>query len=198
MLNLLNGKYLAVPSTLPMELDADQYPLVGHADNYTIYRNPLAMPWVYTVSAARKVTGKAALERISRGEVDLSKVALIEATPPFELDGGNTEDDIVKVTEHNPPDGIVRVSTQSKGPRLLVLSENYQSNWSVYVDGQERPLVRANYVWKAVFLPTGSHEVEFRYQSDNVFWSRTVSIASLALVIMMSIFDYRRQRAREG
>ena len=198
MLNLLNGKYLVVPSTLPMELDADQYPLVGHADNYTIYRNPSAMPWVYTVSATRKAKGKAALERISRGEINLSKLALIEVEPPFELDGGNTEDDITMVTEHNPPDGIVRVSTQSNGPRLLVLSENYQSNWSVYVDGQEQPLVRANYVWKGVFLSAGSHDVEFRYRSNNVFWSRTVSITSLFLIIILSFFDYRRQRVRES
>ncbi|MEE3235585.1 MAG: YfhO family protein [Candidatus Latescibacterota bacterium] len=193
MLNLLNGKYIVVPSTLPMELDTDRFPLVGSADNYTIFRNPSAMPWVYTVSSIQEVAGKPALERIAQGEVDLSKVALVEAALPFELDGGPTEDDIINVTEHSPTDGVVRVSTQTKGPRLLVLSENYQANWSAYVDGEKRPLVRANYVWKGVAVPAGSHEVEFRYQSANVLWSRAVMATSLLVVFFVCTITIRRR-----
>ena len=50
MLNLLNGKFIVVPASIPMDIDTDLFPLVGTVGNYTIYRNPDAMPWVYTVS----------------------------------------------------------------------------------------------------------------------------------------------------
>ena len=197
MLNLLNGKYIVVPATLPVELDPEQFPFLGRADRYAIYRNPSAMPWVYTVSSTQEEAGKVALERLAQGEVDLSSVALVEAAPPFELDGGDTEGDVVEVTEHNAPEGIVRVSTQTEGPRLLVLSENYQANWSVYVDGKKCPLVRANYVWKGVFVSAGSHEVEFRYQSANVLWSRAVSGTSLLFVVVACLIARRQRRSTQ-
>ena len=62
-----------------------------------------------------------------------------------------------------PKEGLIRLRTQSAGARVLVVSENYQSNWSVWVDGEEAEMVRVHYIWKGVALPAGEHEVEFRY-----------------------------------
>ena len=194
MLNLLNGKFIVVPASIPMDIDTNLFPLVGTVDNYTIYRNPDAMPWVYTVSSTREMAGKAALESIAQGEVDLSVMALVEAPLPFELDGGSTKEDKINLTAHNPSEGVIKISTDTEGPRLLILSENYQANWSVYVDGEKSSLIRANYVWKGVMIPAGSHEVEFRYRSNNVFWSRVVMLISLIAVLAAFLAFWFRQR----
>ncbi len=79
----------------------------------------------------------------------------------------------------------------------MVLSENYQSNWSVWVDGNPAELLRANYVWKGVALPAGDHQVEFRYYSATLFWSRTVTLlcGALAAGMVASAWFARRKRA---
>ena len=56
--------------------------------------------------------------------------------------------DRVERLAYDPKEGLIRLRTHSEGARVLVVSENYQSNWSVWVDGEEAEMVRVNYVWK--------------------------------------------------
>ena len=59
------------------------------------------------------------------------------------LDGaGDRAGDRVERLAYDPKEGLIRVRTQSAGARVLVVSENYQSNWSVWVDGEEAEMVR--------------------------------------------------------
>ena len=90
---------------------------------------------------------------------------------------------------------MIRLRTHSAGPRVLVISENYHTNWSVAVDGQAAEMLRANYVWKGVAVPAGSHEVEFRYFSRSLAWSRAATFLSLLLVAGIAIHQVRRRSA---
>ena len=138
LLNLLNGKYLVVPRGIGLIPPADRFPPVGEVDNYRVYLNPQALPWVYLAPRAELVAdGDEVLEMLRSGRVDPSRVALVEEALPIALTNPeNVADDRVQVIEHNPPAGRVRLQTHSEEARLLVLSENYQSNWSVWVDGK--------------------------------------------------------------
>ena len=77
LLNLLNGKYLAVPKLL--ELDMAAYPLRFDGARYRLYENPQALPWFYLVSEAEVLdSGEAVLARLLSGRVDPQGVALLE------------------------------------------------------------------------------------------------------------------------
>lgn len=196
LINLLNGKYLVVPRGITMALPADRFPLLGEADNYRIYENLQALPWCYLAPSAQVVTDEdQAIEMLRSGQIDPASVALIEAPLPFELSqSGDTSNDRVEVVEHSPGEGIVRLQTHSPEARLLVLSENYQSNWSVWVDGQEADIRRANYVWKGVALAAGDHQVEFRYSSPALFWSRLVTILCVLGVVGLLVKEFIYER----
>ena len=90
---------------------------------------------------------------------------------------------------------MIRLRTHSAGPRVLVVSENYHTNWSVTVDGQAAQMLRANYVWKGVVVPAGTHEVEFRYFSRSLAWSRAATFLSLLLFTGIAIRQLRRRSA---
>ena len=135
------------------------------------------------------------LELLRSGQIDPSAVALVEEALPFELTNPDvTSTDRVQVIEHNPPEGFIHLQTQSENARLLVVSENYQSNWSVWVDGQPADMLRVNYVWKGVVLPPGEHRVEFRYHSSILFWSRTATILCALFVVGLIAADRMRRR----
>ena len=53
LLNLLNGKYLAVPK--PLELDMAAYPLRFEGGRFRLYENPQVLPWFYLVPRSRGV-----------------------------------------------------------------------------------------------------------------------------------------------
>ena len=181
LINLLNGKYLVVPRGVGLEPANDLFPLVGEIDNYRIYHNPQAMPWFYMVARTEKVSGEEqAIEMLRSGQIDLRNVALVEEETALSLGGeGDIALDKIDVLLHDPPAGVIRLRSSSQGERLLVVSENYQSNWSVEIDGQEADMVRANYIWKGVVLPAGEHVIEFSYYSQILAWSRMATFSSV-------------------
>lgn len=196
LLNLLNGKYLAVPKPLQLNgANGAAYPLRLEAARFRLYENPQAWPWFYLVPEAEVLdSGEEVLARLLSGRTDPQHVALLESAPAVRLDGtGERTGDRVERLAYDPADGLIRLRTQSEGPRLLVVSENYQSNWSVWVDGQEAEMLRVNYVWKGVALPAGEHEVEFRYFSRVLAWSRGAVLVGLA-VVGLAVVAWRRGR----
>ena len=197
LLNLLNGKYLAVPK--PLELNLAAYPRRFEGARFRLYENPQALPWFYLVPQAEVLdSGEAVLARLLSGRGDPQRVALLESAPAVRLDGkGDRAGDRVERLAYDPKDGLIRLRTHSGGPRVLVVSENYQSNWSVWVDGQEAEMLRVNYIWKGVALPGGEHEVELRYFSPVLAGARVAALLGLVVVVGVGVGAWR-QRRRDG
>ncbi len=196
LINLLNGKYLVVPRGVALEPANDRFPLVGEVDNYRIYHNPQAMPWFYMVSHTEMVSGEEqSIEVLRSGQIDLRSSALVEEDLSFALtEVDDMARDKIDVLVHDPTAGLMRLRTTSAGGRLLVVSENYQSNWSVMVDGKNADMVRVNYIWKGVVVPAGEHVVEFSYYSQVLAWSRMATFSSAFLVLVICVGELFRRR----
>jgi hypothetical protein len=65
----------------------------------------------------------------------------------------------------------------------VVLSDTYYPGWRVFVDGEPQPLLRANYLFRAVAAPAGQHEIVFEYAPLSATVGLAISIASLVIWI---------------
>lgn len=72
---------------------------------------------------------------------------------------------------------------------FAVFSEIYYANgWKAFVDGEELPIVRADYLLRALRLPGGNHKVEFRFEPQSYYDGETISlIASIILVLGLGL-----------
>ena len=194
LLSLLNVAYVTAPKGI--ELKSERYPPVWSSQNYQLYHNPAAIPWFHLAASAQVVADEEqAIAALREGTVDLRRTVLLERQPPPGLDGGETAADEVVRLAYEPEDGHIAVKVRCKSPRMLVIAENFHSNWSAFVNGQPVELFRANYVWQAVYVPAGEHRVELRYDSKRVFWSRILSAFSLLALVAIALWDRRRPRA---
>lgn len=68
---------------------------------------------------------------------------------------------------------------------FAVFSEIYYSKgWKAFVDGEELPIIRADYLLRALQLPGGNHRVEFKFEPQSYYTGEMVSlIASILLVL---------------
>ena len=86
---------------------------------------------------------------------------------------------------------------------LAVFSEIYFPwGWKVSVDGKPVEMGRVNYVLRALQLPAGDHEIDFKYDPDEV--NKTQSWATIAVVIIYLLlltalnYAYLRQKAAQN
>lgn len=78
---------------------------------------------------------------------------------------------------------------QAQGPQdanyLVVFSEIWtEKGWKMYVDGQEQPLLRANYILRAALIPNGEHDIVMEYAPKAYKVGNTVSFASSLIMIL--------------
>src|SRR5262249_52240837 len=86
----------------------------------------------------------------------------------------------VEIVEYQP--NRVRLKVTADNTRLIVLTDVWYPGWSCTVDGHEEQVYRADFLFRAVRVPRGSHEVEFSFQPWSYRLGRLISLAFLGVV----------------
>jgi hypothetical protein len=123
---------------------------------------------------------------------DPSKKVVIEATDPGwklaePLAGAQEEAAIVVDLPER-----VEIDAHLAAPGVLVLTDTWYPGWTAEVDGAAQPILRADYGFRALFLPPGTHRVVFRYAPVSLrygFW------ITLLAAIVAGAFLVRGRRA---
>lgn len=122
---------------------------------------------------------------------DLSTSVIIEEKPPELISSfqNHSSDSFAKITLYEPQK--IEIATYTDKPQMLFLSDNYYPGWTAYIDNKETKIYRANYTFRAIYLPKGEHTVQFLYQPLSFRVGSTISIVS-GLVFFLLIFRYRQ------
>lgn len=96
--------------------------------------------------------------------------------------------------ETNKISGTVDLSKD----KILCMSIPYSKGWTATVDGQKAEILRGNYMFMAVPLTEGHHEVEFEYCSPGLKTGLLVSIVSVLVFISMLLYDRKNNRNKKG
>jgi len=92
----------------------------------------------------------------------------------------------VRLLSHKPRQ--LRYETDSKTDGVVVFSEIYYPiGWKATIDGKEAPILRANYVLRALQVPAGKHEVVFQFDPPSYVAGNAVTtvFSWLVLIVLM-------------
>jgi hypothetical protein len=106
-----------------------------------------------------------------------------------------TPDDIYLI--HNDNDEMIYHSTLSK-PRFAVFSEvYYDRGWYAFIDGNEVPIFRTNYVLRGLAVPAGQHTIRFTFHPASYYVGRIIqilaSILLLGVLALAAVKEWRRE-----
>lgn len=91
--------------------------------------------------------------------------------------------DMISLTEYRPD--RIYYSYSAKSDKLVAFSEiYYPKGWKLYVDDQEVPHFRANYVLRAAVLPAGEHEMRFEFRPNAYYTGNKIAMASSVLMVL--------------
>jgi len=69
--------------------------------------------------------------------------------------------------------------------KVLCVSVPYSKGWSAFVDGKKVEILRGNYMFMAIPLKSGHHEIELRYCSPGIKLGALVSLGSIFLLVVL-------------
>lgn len=118
---------------------------------------------------------------------DPRKTAVIRTTfkdvvgsAPF----GKDSTAFVKLDKYGLDD--ISFSSHNSKEGLAVFSDiYYAAGWKAYVDGKETPIVKANYVLRAIKIPAGDHKIFFEFKPESFYGGRKIALAGSLLLFAL-------------
>lgn len=101
---------------------------------------------------------------------------------------GKSTEGAADITSYKPNEVVI--NTKSESPKLLFLSDSYYPGWKATVDGKGTEILRADYTFRAVSLPAGSHIVRFYFDSDLNKIGKYISLLSLLVVLLFYFVNF--------
>lgn len=122
------------------------------------------------------------------GNIDLLQKAVIDTCWRTKVSDGlaMTQPASIRLTNYANP-GNLFYESESTEDGLAVFSEVYYKTWKAFIDGKEVPVVRANYILRAIEVPAGKHTIEFRCEDDLLLDTQIVSTIASCLVVLVII-----------
>ncbi|MCM1030933.1 MAG: YfhO family protein [Oscillibacter sp.] len=169
VLNMLNTRYIIIPS--------QQGPQVQ--------KNEQALGNVWFVDELNWVDSPDEEIRLLK-DFDPAKTAVVDKVWKERWDAWETlqpvrdTTDFIRLKEHVNPGELVYES-KSNLSHLSVFSEVFYKTWKAYIDGKETPLIRVNYILRALPVPAGEHRIEFKCVDE--VYQRGTRISLIASVL---------------
>jgi DNA-binding transcriptional regulator/RsmH inhibitor MraZ len=197
--NMLNARYIVANGQLP----PDKFTLVNadEARKKLTYENPGALPRAWFVGATSIVQNSDdALHMMNTREFNPSQTAILEKPLTTKVDAqGLTVEKAgvsigmpdsawsVSIAEYKSRE--IKLQTKTAAAGLLVLSEiYYPAGWNAYVDGSPTEIYRTNYILRSVVVPTGAHEVVFKFEPKMYELGYTLSNAGWGVALLCILF----------
>ncbi|MBB4090253.1 YfhO family protein [Salinibacter ruber] len=198
-LDLMNTRYIAARQQLP----GTEVAYRSQKSGVLVLENTDAVPRGFLVGQTEVVEDpKQMWSRLRSSSFDPRQTALLSEPldqPVTPIDSNGT----AEVTmEHYEPEEI-RWTVETDAPRLFVASEvYYPAGWNAYLNGEQVPIHRINYLLRGVHVPEGEHTLEMRFEpkADRygtwIAWVSTIFVYGgvFALVGMR----VRRQRSADA
>jgi hypothetical protein len=150
----------------PVWQNYKKYSVIYQDDKFQLYRNNSALPRVKLYYNYEVITeNHQILARLLSDTFDINQQLILEK----ELKGmivkiyNPVNQGITDILSYTPNKVVIKVKTQSNA--LLFLSDNYYPNWKAYINGQETPIYRADYTFRAIVVPEGESVVTYVYSA---------------------------------
>jgi hypothetical protein len=173
---------------------------------YDLNNNPLRNNYAYGNAwfvNDFQIVKNADEEIAALNNIDPKDLAVIDQRFVNYIDGKSFQKDLngnIKLTEYEP--NYLKYTANASTEQLTVFSEIYYADgWKAYIDGNEVPHFRVDYVLRALILPAGEHTVEFKFHPESYYTGNKISLASSLLFILAIAgfaFTEYRKRSKKG
>jgi hypothetical protein len=169
------------------------YPLLYDRPDAHVYAYAHALPRAAVFYSVRIADANGPLASLIAKNLDVTQTAVVEPARLNESDAsalvrlgnalprGYDEGTIISYRSQS-----VAIHTTLPRPGLLVLNDTNYPGWNAYLDGRRVTIIPADYLFRGVLVPAGTHQIDFRYEPQSL---RTgLWITAYGLVALIAYF----------
>lgn len=173
--NMLNTKYI----------------ITGNNQSNVAQRNPNALGNAWFVDSI-KVVLDAKAENAALKQFNPRTTAIVDQQYQAKLGGlTNIQNDStasIKLTSYKP--NLLVYESNNDKESLAVFSEIYYNDhkgWEASIDGKPTEHLRANYVLRAMKIPAGKHQIQFKFAPNSYAMGEKISLFSSILMLLLMV-----------
>jgi len=175
-----------------------KYRLVYDHRNYRIYENTRAFPRAFMVYDYMVVRdGEEALKWLKENDFRLRDRVLLDREPSARFKQEPISSDVahrVKIAHYGTDKVEIDVGTEAGG--ILVMSDVWMPGWRVTIDGRPGEILRTNFTFRGVFVPSGTHRIVFIYEPGSFKTGAVVTFSGLFLFLLLTLSGRARNTVR--
>jgi Bacterial membrane protein YfhO len=211
-LDILNVKYII---SVPLPEDVSRYSaqdqqmilqfkqffaqpnfgLVFTGQRNVIYQNNTVLPRAFLVPKFEVIEDKdAVLNRLKDNSFNPRKIVILHDTPTVTQNLADSVIGVAQISSYDPNRIIIEAELQNPG--FLVLSDNYHPDWKATIDGKPTKIYRAYHTFRAIYLESGKHIVNFVYASSAYRLGSILSLLACAFLVVVLIVQWRPRKKR--
>ncbi len=167
------------------EFGPTRFKLVYQDGKYQVYENTKVLPRAILSGEYRLARDKKQIiEEFYKQRGVFGEKIILEKAPILKIEKSDQFLTGIKTYSSN----LIRLDTYSPTNSILLLTDPYYPGWKAYVDRKEVPILRANFAFRAVEVPAGTHIVTFIYSPDSFKIGIIFSIIGLAGIAGFSYY----------
>jgi len=187
LLALANVRFVASSK----EPKAVGFKLANKAEAASLYETIDYLPRAFLTEKAVIIKDEdAIIAKLREGDFQPAKEVILEEytsrgpeiQKPRSPDTQRPSGDSVRIVSYGP-NKVIMEAHVDKRPKILIFTDTYYPGWKVFVDGQKRKLLRADYIFRAVHLEPGMHTVAFVYSPLSFKLGLIITILTSLIVL---------------
>ncbi|CAN5879193.1 YfhO family protein [soil metagenome] len=90
---------------------------------------------------------------------------------------------LISLVSYSP--NMLKYASNSSSDQFAVFSEvYYDKGWNAYIDGKQVPHVRADFVLRAMKVPAGKHEIQFKFEPSSYYSGEKIALTGSILLFL--------------
>jgi hypothetical protein len=203
MADMMNLKYLIMNQkdfqSQRGQLGEKYVPVLTSNNGSVVLQNQTVLPKAWLVPSAAVVADPR--QRLGIISTDLrfnpARVALVETPPPLPLAPYGASTPTGAVTVKNYVADRIELTAASPGNAVLVLGEKYYKGWRATVDGKAVEIYPVDHILRGIYLPAGSHNVEFFFDPLPFKVGKYVTLASFTFFALLFVREFLLRGVRQ-
>ena len=162
--------------------------------NVGVFRNPNFLPRAYVVYDYVNVESEKVVRALEKADFDPYSQVVVSDVPDVEtiIKQSGRKFEKSEISEYSGNRVVVKTNLTESG--IMVLTDNYDEDWKVTINGEVGNIFVVNAVFRGVVVPAGENEVVFEYTPKNFRVYLLISIVSLVSLIIVSCFISKKRK----